>query len=534
MEIYLTVIFCIIGIVLFLYGIMRLSKKFEALVKEKITFYLRKITKSQIKGTLFGFIVTALNQSSSATTVLTLILASSGLLSFYNSLGILFGANIGTTITVNLVAFGITKISFGITFIGFVLSLIKKTKKIGELVFYVGLVFFGLFLISLALDSLKSNPVFINILSQTKSPFLALLYSILFTAIIQSSAITVSSAIILGQQGMLELPVIIAIIIGANIGTTLTVLIVSIGGSLNSKRTAFAHFFFNIGGALLFLPFLWHLCLLINSINIPIANKAALFHVFFNIVTATIFLIIVKPYSKFIIKIVPGKDESIDLLPHYLNKIFIKSPDTALTLVKKELKREFALTEKMLKKAIPLMYKFNEKTFEEIGYIENAVDNLQGEIASFLDELSRKNVLTKAQLNKLVNYSFLTDSIERIADRTVNMSQISRYKYINKEKISETIFKLLEEIGKDTIVLNSGCIAMFENKKYPKRKEEEIKEKIEKIKELYKERIEKGKENPSSAMLFSEFLTNIERIVDNCNIIAKHLSEDNKLTKVTI
>lgn len=526
METYHIIIFCIIGVVLFLYGIMRLSKKFEALVKDKITFYLRKITKNQIRGTVFGFIVTALNQSSTATTVLTLVLVSSGLLSFYSSLGILFGANIGTTITVNLVAFGITKISFAIVFIGFILSLIKRTKKIGELVFYTGLVFFGLFLISLALDSLKSNPVFLNVLSQTKNPFLALLYSILFTALIQSSAITVSSAIVLSQQGLLELPVIIAIIIGANIGTTITVLIASIGSSLNSKRTAFAHLFFNIGGALLFLPFLWHLCSLINLINIPIANKAALFHMFFNIVTAAVFLIIVKPYSKFIIKIVPGKDESIDFLPHYLNKIFIKSPNTGLALVKKELKREFLLTEKMLKKAIPLMYKFNEKRFEEINYIENAVDNLQGEIASFLDELSRKNVLTKAQLNRLVNYSLLTDSIERIADRTVNISQISRYKCLNKEQISGTILKLLIEIGEEAILLNSNCIAMFDGKKYSLKKEEEIKEKIEKTKELYKERVEKGKESPSSAMLFSEFLTNIERIVNNCSIIAKHLSED--------
>lgn len=525
MEMYQTIIFCVVGIVLFLYGILSLSKKFETIVKEKVTFYLRRITKSQVRGTIFGFLVTALNQSSSATTVLTIALVSSGLLSFYSSLGILFGANIGTTITVNLVALGITKISFILVFIGFALSFIKKTKKIGEIVFYAGLVFFGLFLISLALGSLKNNPAFMSLLSQTKNPFLALLYSVLLTAIIQSSAITVSSAILLSQQGMLELPVIIAIIIGANIGTTITVLIASIGGSLNSKRTALAHFFFNLGGALIFLPFLWQFHFLLNLINIPLANKAALFHVFFNLATALIFLIFVKQFSKLIIKIAPGKDDSINLLPHYLNKIFIKKPDIALGLVKKELKREFILTERMLKKALPLIHKFDDKKFKEISYIEDAVDNLQGEIASFLDELSRKNTLTKTQIKQIVTYSFLVDSIERIADRTVNISQISRYKWLNKEKISKETLKLIKELGDEMLMLNCDCIALLEGKSYDSRKEDKIKEKIDNIKEIYMKKLESGEENPPSAMLFSELIINIERIVNNCSEIAKHFNE---------
>lgn len=526
MDIYYTLIFCITGIALFLYGIISLSKKFEVIIKEKVTFYLRKITKSPVRGTLFGFLVTAFNQSSSATTVLTLALVSSGLLSFYSSLGILFGANIGTTIIVNLVALGITKISFAFVFIGFILSCTKKTKKIGEIVFYAGLVFFGLFLISLAFDSLKNNPTFLSLLSYTTNPFMAVLYSIIATAIVQSSAITISSALLLSQQGLLELPVIMAIIIGANIGTTITVIIASIGCSLNSKRTALAHLFFNIGGALLFLPFLWQIYFLINPIALPAANKAALFHVFFNLVTAIVFLILIKPFSKFIIKIAPGKDDSIDFLPHYLNKIFINKPEIALSLVKKELKREFILTERMLKKAFPLMHNFNEKSFKEINYIEDAVDNLQGEIASFLDELARKNKLTKTQINKLVNYSFLTDSIERIADRARNVAQISRYKWLNKEQVSENTLKMLQEISNEVILLNSNCIAIFDGKKYSFKQEISIKESITRIKEAYRKKIEKGEENPSSAMLFSEFIINLERIVYNCGAIAEHLGEE--------
>ncbi|MEM4153151.1 MAG: Na/Pi cotransporter family protein [Candidatus Pacearchaeota archaeon] len=509
-----TIIFCITGVILFLYAIISLSKKFETIVKEKIAFYLRNITKNPLKGTIFGFIITALNQSSSATTVLTIALVSSGLLSFYSSLGILFGANIGTTITVNLVALGITKISFAIVLAGFILSFIKKTKKIGEIVFYSGLVFFGLFLISLATASLKDNPLVLNIFSKTKNPLLALLISIIVTAIIQSSAITISSAILLTQQGLLELPTIIAIILGANIGTTITTLIASITGSLNSKRTALAHLLFNFVGTLIFLPFLQQICLLINPIAIPVANKAALFHIFFNLTTATIFLILIKPFSELIIKIVPGKDDSIEFLPHYINKIFIKNPKVALDLVKKELKREFILTEKMLQKTLPLIEHYKEKTFEEINYIEDAVDNLQGEIASFLDELSRKNKLNKEDLMTLINYSLIVDLIERIADRTLNIAQLSRYKHINKETLSKETMNALKEISRELLALNASCISIFENKKYDRKKEIELRNKIEKLKENYKKRLETGKEETSSAMLFSELITNIERIIN--------------------
>ncbi|MGB9708035.1 MAG: Na/Pi cotransporter family protein [Candidatus Pacearchaeota archaeon] len=526
METYLAIIFCITGIVLFLYGILCLSKKLETIVKEKIVFYLRNITKSPVRGTLFGFLLTALNQSSTATSVLTVALVSSGLLSFYSSLGILFGANIGTTITVNLVALGITKISFFFVLLGFILSFIKKTKKAGEIVFYTGLVLFGLFLVSLAIASLKDNPLLLGVLSKTDNPFLALLSSIIFTVIIQSSAVTISSAILLSQQGLLGLPIVMTIIIGANIGTTITALVASIGGSLSSKRTALAHLLFNVGGSLLFLPFIWQFHSILNLMEIPLANKAALFHVLFNLTTAIIFLIIVKPFSQFITTILQGEDDSIDLLPHYINKIFIKKPELALDLVEKELKREFILTGRMLKKALPLIQKFESKKFNEVNYLEEAVNNLQGEIASFLDELSRKNPLTKPQLKRFVSYSLLVDSIERIGDRALNIAQISRYKYLNQEKISKEILRLMKEVSNEIVSLNSDCIAIFEGKKYNPKKEKEIIEKINKIKELYQRRLENSKEESSSAMPFSDFMINLERIVYNCGDIAKKLRQE--------
>jgi len=524
-KIYQSIIFFVVGTILFLYGIFVLSEKFKLLVQERITFYLRKITKNQVKGTIFGFILTALNQSSSATTVLTMALVSSGLLSFYSSLGILFGANIGTTITVGLVALGVTKISFIFILLGFILSFIKKTKKIGEIVFFIGILFFGLFLISLALEPLKNNPAFLDILAKNQNPFLALIYSIIFTAIVQSSAVTISGAIILSQQGILSLPTIMAIIIGANIGTTITVLIASIGGSINSKRTVFAHILFNVGGAILFLFLLWPLHSALSLINAPDATKAVLFHIFFNVITAVISLIFVKQFYKIILKVVPGKDESINFLPRYLNKIFIKKPKIALNLVKRELKREFILTEKMLKKTFPLIQKFENKTFDEINYIENAVDNLQEEILSFLGELPHKNTLTKIQLKQIIIYSFVVNSIERIADRTMNIAQIARYKHLNKENISEETLKLLRELGNDILLLTGNCIALLDDKKYNLKLEIEIRDKINEIKEIYKERLEGSKEDPSSAMLFSELMINIERLVCNCGDIARYIDK---------
>ncbi|MEM2017987.1 MAG: Na/Pi cotransporter family protein [Candidatus Pacearchaeota archaeon] len=519
-----TIIFFVSGIVLFLFGILLLSEKLKNFVKDRITIYLRKITKKPIYGVFFGAVMTALNQSSSATTVLTIALVSSGLLSFYSSLGILFGANIGTTVTVNLVALGITKISFLLIFAGFILFFLRQTKKIGEIIFYIGIVFFGLFLVSHAIASIKSAGL--GEFLKAKNPYLALLYSVAFTAIIQSSAITISSAIMLAHHGLLTLPALIAIVLGANIGTTATALIASISSSINGKRTALAHFFFNVFGVLLFLPFLWPLSFLLESIKIPIELKASLFHVFFNITMTFIFLAILKKFSNFIIKLVPGKDESTEFLPYYLDKSFIGKPRKALELVKKELKRQFKLAEKMFQKTLELEKKFDEKKFQQILLLEDAVDSLQGEIASFLDEVSRKNPrMPKEDSRCLVIYSLIVDEIERIADRTLNMAQILRYKEMNKEKLSQETQHFLEELSKKVFLLLSNCSKIFEDKPYDLQHEKEVQLEIKQLREVYKLKLLVKQETPATAMLFSELMVNIERIVSNCSNIAKQMSQ---------
>lgn len=521
---YQSIMFFIVGVILFLFGIFILSEKLKTLLQEKITIYLRKVTKNKFLATIFGFVITALNQSSSATTVFAVALVSSGLLSFYSSLGIIFGANIGTTITVNLVALGITKFAFILILLGFIMFFIKQTKKIGEIIFYVGLVLFGLYLMSFAIEPLKNDPRIIGLLTKTQNPLLAFFYSLIFTGIIQSSAITISSAILLGQQGLLNLQTILAIILGANIGTTVTALLASIGSSLNSKRTAVAHTLFNAVGAILFLPFVIFSYKIFDIFHLSIGITSALFHVFFNLVITILFLIFIKQFSALMIKIMPGKDDSIDFLPQNLNKIYIKKPNLALHLVKSELKREFSLSERMLKKALPLIEKFNQKRYNEIEYIETAVDNLQGEIAAFLNEIAKNNILAKEQLKKIVAYSLVVDEIERIADRTLNIAQIARHKKANKEKLSEKTSKLLVELGREIIALNQECISIFDNKKYSLTREELTRQTIKNLREVYKERLVNKKEDPASAMMFSELMVNLERMVINCSEIARHMA----------
>ncbi|MCS7134332.1 MAG: Na/Pi symporter [Candidatus Pacearchaeota archaeon] len=340
-----TIIFFIVGIVLFLFGVFLLSEKLKFFIREKIITNLRKITRKPLYGFLFGAISSAISQSSSAITVLTLALVSSGLLGLYYSLPILFGANVGTTLTVNLVAIGVTRISFLFVLIGFVLLFIKKTKRVGEIIFYVGIVFFGLFLISYSIEPLKyTQQRFFSV----KNPYLAFFYSIIFTAAVQSSAITISSAIILAQHNLLELPAAIAIVLGANIGTTITALITCIGTSINGKRTAFAHFFFNVFGAFAFLPFIWPLNSLLDSFAFPIGLKVSLFHFFFNFVMAIAFLLLLKPYYKFIKTILPGRESRINFLPFHLDKNFLEKPKEALERTKKRSKNNTTNSRKIL------------------------------------------------------------------------------------------------------------------------------------------------------------------------------------------
>jgi len=289
------------AIILFVFGLENFSREIEKISGERFRKSLGHATRLPIVGVLIGALVTALIQSSSATSVITIGLVNAGVLSFKNSVGIIFGSNIGTTITAQLVAFKLTAYAPVIIILGFVLSLLRTRYSVfGKAVFYFGFVFFTLNLISASLQPLQHNPDFVDLLTQPQNPIYAILIGCLFTALIQSSSVTTGLAIIFTQQGLLGLENAVPLIIGANIGTTATALIAVFNMDAAAKKTALSHFLFNIGGVLIFLPLLLLFGNRLGELHMDPAIALANIHLIFNLVTSLIFIALIGPFTRLV------------------------------------------------------------------------------------------------------------------------------------------------------------------------------------------------------------------------------------------
>ena len=321
------------AIILFVFGLENFSREIQHISGEKFRKSLAKATRLPVVGVVLGAAVTAIIQSSSATSVITIGLVNAGVLSFKNSVGIIFGSNIGTTITAQLVAFKLTTFAPVFIILGFVLSLVRSRYSIfGKAVFYFGFVFFSLNLIAASLEPLQQNGALISLLTQPQNPLSAILFGCLFTAAVQSSSVTTGLAIIFTQQGLLGLENAVPIIMGANIGTTATAMLVVFNMDIAAKKTALCHFLFNVGGVLLFLPILMIWGHKLNSLHMDPAIELAHVHLIFNVVTSLIFIIGINPFVRFIDAILgEGKMDFIRL------SIPVYEPEKPFETVKKEL-----------------------------------------------------------------------------------------------------------------------------------------------------------------------------------------------------
>jgi phosphate:Na+ symporter len=289
----------IAAIVLFIFGLESFSTEIEQISGDRFRRFLSRATRIPIFGVVIGALVTAVVQSSSATSVIAIGLVNAGVLSFRNSVGIIFGANVGTTVTAQLVAFKLTEFAPFLLIIGFVLSLVRSRVSIfGRSVFYFGFVFFSLNLISSSLAPLQKEPALIEFLIQPQSPLIGILAGGLFTAVVQSSSVTTGLAIIFTQQGLLGLENAVPLIMGANIGTTSTALLTIFNMDQAAKKTALSHFLFNVGGVLLFLPPLLLFGDRLSEIEAKPEVALAMIHLAFNLATCAIFGAALRPFTR--------------------------------------------------------------------------------------------------------------------------------------------------------------------------------------------------------------------------------------------
>lgn len=289
------------AIILFIFGLENFSAEIQQISGERFRKFLAKATNIPLVGLLIGALVTAVIQSSSATSVIAVSLVNAGVLSFKNSVSIVFGANIGTTVTAQLVAFKLTAFAPILIIVGFLLSLLRSRYSIfGKSIFYIGFVFFSLNLISSSLQPLQQAPELVDYLTRPQNPLFAILVGCLFTAVVQSSSVTTGLAIILAQQGLLSLENAVPIVMGANIGTTATVLITIFNMDLAAKKTALSHLLFNVCGVLIFLPIFLLYGDRLNEIQAPPSIALANIHLIFNLGTALIFIVFLSPFTRLV------------------------------------------------------------------------------------------------------------------------------------------------------------------------------------------------------------------------------------------
>lgn len=519
------------GLVLFLYGLVKLGTEMQKIFSVRIRQYIKYLVKNPLIGIVIGTILTAIFQSSSATTVLVVGMVSAGLISFFNSLGLILGAGIGTAISVQLVALKITTIAPVFIVLGVLLWFIVKGrhKSIVEAIFYFGLLFFGLSLISQGFAPFKDSPTFLSLIQETENPFLGILVGFIFTAITQSSLATIGILVLLGQQHLITIAGAIPIILGVNIGTSVPTILASIGASKNAKRTAFSHLFFKLLGVIVVLPFLPWFISLIKLSTANLAQQIVTGNFLLCLIIVCIFIFLLKPFSSLVTKIIPGEERVLPLWPEWLDKRFLYDAQKSFGAVTKELDREMMLAQRNYDEAVKLIDKFNKSSKRSIFYIDLIIDNLQKEIMHYLDRVSQLQ-LSKKDTMRLFAYSSMVDDIERIGDHVTNLVHLAEYKSMWKVGFSKDAEEEISAVVK--LVAENISDARFLLTKQSKEKIRAVTEReklvditIKQAREDHLNRFYRGVCLAMAGPIYNDMLVNFERISDHCQNIAEYVEQ---------
>lgn len=440
------------ALVLFLYAIDNLSNELQSLASEKFRTVLSKVVKNKYAGALVGIVATAITQSSTVVIVTIMTLVNTGVISFTNSLGVMLGSHIGTTLTAQLALVNSAAIASILIIIGFVLELLgKKFRYVSKPIFFLGLILFSLHLVSLSIEPLRENPEIMQLFSHLSNPILAYFVSAVFTIIVQSSSVSTGMIVILASGGMVPIEVAIPMILGANMGTSFTALILSLKLNLYARRAGIANFLVNFLGTLLFMIFLNPFTSLMTSIATGAGQQVALAHLLFNLFSAVIFLLLLKPFEKLIVKIVKGQEEEILFETKYIDGDQSKNLQSRIKDIKKELAYSIESTIKIYQKAVSTFYNTNKLTLMEIHKLETLNDFLDDEITKAIISLS-KFKLSEKDAQRTVTLVKISNTIEQLGDLGKDFSQIFERvhdlgieeKDVNIEKLVDIHNRLME------------------------------------------------------------------------------------------
>ena len=409
------IVFAVIpGLILFFYGIENFSRELLAVGKGSFSMILGRVTAWPIVGALIGAVVTALVQSSAATTIVTIGLVNAGTLSFLQSLGIIIGSNVGTTITAQLVAFKMTAFGQVLIPVGFLVGIFGgRYRFLGKPLFYFGLVFFSLNLISTSLVPFQNDPEIIGLITEYSALPLAILIGFLFTAMVQSSAVTTGLTVVLAQQGLLTLPQAIPILLGANIGSTTTTLLASSKMGLHSRRAAVAHFIFNLGGVLLILPFLGPFTEIVTAIGGTEAQTVANAHLLFNLITAGVFLLFIGQFGRIVERVVPGNEPEVLMRTRHLEGGLPEDTRAGFELIQEELKHAHEVTLNLFRAAMAYLTTSREADYQMVERLKNLNSYLDRRIEQALRTISTRS-LSDREATEVVFLVRMSNEIGRL------------------------------------------------------------------------------------------------------------------------
>lgn len=538
------------GLALFIFGMNMMSESLQKVAGDKMKKVLGVLTRNAVCGMLAGALVTAVLQSSSATTVLVIGFVSAGLMSLKQGISVIFGANIGTTMTAQLMAFKISDYIMPIVFIGFLIAFIAKKEKVkfvGQTIFAFGLLFVGIEMMGDVMKPLATSPVFINMMEKVSHiPVLGVGVGLLMTLVVQSSSATIavlqSFASQAGPDGASVIGLVgaIPILLGDNIGTTITAILASIGQSKDAKRCAIAHSVFNITGSFIFIwiikPFAKFVEMISpkgNELDV-ISRQIANAHMSFNIINTLIWLPLLPVMVKIVMFIVrDDKEVSIEDYKEksFLDKNVISQPIAAMYLVSQEIRRAGRLVSEMIGNMKATVMNNDSKALAELEKNAKLVTEIDENTVSYISGMFSNGSLTEEQSSTTAGLLYVLNDIARVSKRCEDASPVIRAKLEGKYKFSKDAVEELAKVIDNVEIMYRTSIVSLENgdtktarKVFDYRKELRNMEK--KFNKNHLKRLRKNNCKPEFTYPFSNVLHNLERIGDSCSGIVEEVMDN--------
>lgn len=521
------------GLALFLYGMDLMSEGLELVAGKRLHNIIEKLTSSTVRGIIVGLVVTAVIQSSSATTVMAVGFVNSGLMTLQQAVGVIMGANIGTTVTGQLVALNITESAPLIAFIGFIMyKFVNKNsiKFLGQVIMGLGILFMGMTIMSDSMVPLQSNESFVNLMTKISNPVVGVLVGTFFTAIIQSSSASLGILQALANKGLVGFHGAIFIVCGFNIGTCITSILSALGSSKNGKRTAAVHVLFNVLGTVIFLILLnifpFEQLIIRFSKDLPAAQIANM-HTLFNILATVILFPFANKLATLATKLIPGKDPTLeDLSLKYINVRNIKDTPLLLIDVKAEVLRMLNISKDNYINAKSIFSEYDEQKYKEILHNEDIINYLNTNITKYIiDVLSEP--MDDDTASSFTAFLRITRDIERIGDHVKAIAEYAKESHERNLTYSDDFYEEVKVL--DKYMLEFYNLIEEENNSNKRRVISttifnDVEKKVFEFRNAHIERMKNGTCDPESGLFYEKTLSNFDRVSAYLNNIGKLLA----------